>query len=84
MVHSIFGNLLKLKVYIIHFKINFNYFLFFRDPQKFALYDTNRDGLVDAPEFARGEAITEHQCKLIILSIFFEKTTRIFFLIVGF
>ncbi len=73
MVHSIFGNLLKLKVYIIHFKINFNYFLFFRDPQKFALYDTNRDGLVDAPEFARGEAITEHQCKLIIVSIFFEK-----------
>jgi hypothetical protein len=35
-----------------------------QDPAKFGAYDQNRDGLVDAPEYARGEAITEHQCKL--------------------
>ena len=28
------------------------------------MYDTNRDGLVDTPEYARGELNTEHRCKL--------------------
>ena len=35
----------------------------FSDPAKFNMYDTNRDGLVDAPEYAQGERLTEHRCK---------------------
>jgi hypothetical protein len=81
MVHSIFKNLLVLTVCIDHFQIIFSYILFFEDPQEFGLYDTNRDGLVDAPEYARGEGITKHRCKLYILLIFFEKKKGIFVLV---
>lgn len=35
------------------------------DPREFGQYDTNRDGLVDAPEYARGEA-AEHRCEFFI------------------
>ena len=35
----------------------------FSDPAKFNMYDTNRDGLVDAPEYGTGEGFTEHRCK---------------------
>ncbi len=65
-------------VCIDHFQIIFSYILFFEDPQEFGLYDTNRDGLVDAPEYARGEGITEHRCKLYILLIFFDKISSFF------
>jgi hypothetical protein len=35
---------------------SYNHFLFI-DPAEFNLADTNRDGLVDSPEFARSENI---------------------------
>ena len=38
-------------------------FAIWLDPRKFQMYDTNRDGLVDAPEYAQGERRTEHPCK---------------------
>ncbi|CAF1316196.1 unnamed protein product [Adineta ricciae] len=41
--------------------LNINEFSRVEDPRKFAMYDTNRDGLVDNPEYAQGERITEHQ-----------------------
>jgi hypothetical protein len=84
MVHSIFKNSLALTVCIHPFEIIFSYILLFKDPQEFGLYDTNRDGLVDAPEYARGEAITEHRCKLKIRRIFSQKNNQFFFLLVGF
>ncbi len=74
MVHSILKNLLELTVCINDLEIIFNYIIFFKDPQEFGLYDTNRDGLVDAPEYGRGENLTEHRCKLYILLIFSVKT----------
>jgi hypothetical protein len=65
--------------------IIFNHILFSKDPQEFGLYDTNRDGLVDAPEYARGEGITEHRCKLKFSLTKKEKRQFFFFfLLVGF
>ena len=52
---------------VFFFKIRLVLTFFFplctKDPNEFNRYDTNRDGLVDTLEYARGEA-QERQCKI--------------------
>jgi hypothetical protein len=74
MVLSTSPNFLVLKVIINKFNLVLqNLFSFdLIDPVKFGAYDTNHDGLVDSPEYARGEYLIEHRCKYINHLIYFQ------------
>lgn len=58
--------MLVLKVNFYEYELILCIYKSFLDPRKFNMYDTNRDGLVDAPEYAQGERMTEHRCKYFI------------------